>query len=261
MARTSIKSALDRAAAEMRVVVFASPEGALLGSEDALLATLGVSRSTLKQAARQLESEGLLRVKRGASGGYYGARPTEQTIQAVVSAYLETLEMDVGDVATVASILWVETVRRAAHIGGAETREWAQRFSKKVAAVRSTSSFDDVLELENQSRSAIFGLLNARYVELIFHINSAFGLRRSSVSTVVHDSLERRDFVNAWRKAKLVELDAIADADPELGTVAARNVRTIWNRYVAPTEATVARKATVSVQYNSGNHERGRRGI
>jgi len=57
--------------------VLAAKEGALIGSEESLIADLGVSRSTLRQAARLLEREGLLRVKRGINGGYYG-QPTDE---------------------------------------------------------------------------------------------------------------------------------------------------------------------------------------
>ena len=92
-------------AAVLRGIVLDAAPGTLLGSEDALVARLSVSRSTVRQIARLLEREGLLLVRRGINGGYYGARPTIGTIETTVSAYLETLDMDSQDLTTVASVL------------------------------------------------------------------------------------------------------------------------------------------------------------
>ena len=56
-------SAIELAAAGLRAAVLALPDGALLGGEEVLQRQLGISRPTLRQAARVLEREGLLRVR------------------------------------------------------------------------------------------------------------------------------------------------------------------------------------------------------
>ena len=53
----------------------AHEEGEPLGAEDALLARFGVSRPTLRQAAKVAEAERLISVRRGLRGGFYAARP------------------------------------------------------------------------------------------------------------------------------------------------------------------------------------------
>ena len=86
-----MKSAIDTAAANLRSIVHSAEEGALLGSEEALVTKLGVSRATVRQAARLVEREGLLRVRRGINGGYFAARPDAHSIKAAVSSHLERL--------------------------------------------------------------------------------------------------------------------------------------------------------------------------
>ena len=152
-------STLEVVKAKLREVVLSAKEGALIGSEESLIADLAVSRSTLRQAARLLEREGLLRVKRGINGGYYGSRPDEKTIQTAVSAYLGTLDMKYDDVTAVASSV------------------------------------------------------------------GRFPLAADRDGTPQH-----REFVRAWREAKLLELAAIEQGDVELGMMAARNGRNIWHR-------------------------------
>jgi len=75
----------------------------MLGSEDMLRQVLQVSRSTLRQVARLLEREGLLRVRRGIGGGYYSARPDLAGIKATISAHLQTLHVEPGDLTAVAA--------------------------------------------------------------------------------------------------------------------------------------------------------------
>ena len=62
---------------------------ALLGSLTEIAQQLGVGIVTVQQAARILEHEGLLAVRRGPGGGYYGKRPTEAMLERSIAAYLQ----------------------------------------------------------------------------------------------------------------------------------------------------------------------------
>ncbi len=196
------------------------------------MATLGVSRATIRQAARLLEREGLLRVRRGINGGYFGARPDIGTIETAVSAYLDTLDMDAEDVTVIASVLWIEVLRKAAGLRTMAAKAMAQSFRERVMAVRPNASFHEIAELEQESRTAIFELVKARYIELIFQINIAFAQKRFPATSVADDTPAHREFVHAWRNAKLMELEAISDGDPELGMMAARHIRNLWHQRV-----------------------------
>lgn len=236
------KSTIDAAAAQLRTIVLADAPGMLLGSEDALLARLGVSRSTVRQVARLLEREGLLLVKRGINGGYYGARPSIGTIETTVSAYLETLDMDSQDLTTVASVLWVEVMRRAAAAPKGSSLEMVEAMRRKIERLKPACSFSDISRLEQEFQRAVFELVNSRYIELIFQINTAFAQRRFTPPSLMDDTEAHRAFVQDWRQAKRLELSAIEDGDAELAAMAARHMRNIWHKRLwdLPGDASVA---------------------
>jgi DNA-binding GntR family transcriptional regulator len=222
------KTAIKVAAERLRAMSLAADVGVLLGSEDAMVARLGFSRSTVRQVARLLEREGLLKVRKGPNGGYFAARPDAETIQSTVSAYLETLEMDRKDVTAIASALWVEVVRKAAGNASDEARAVVEGFRKRVASLKPDASFDQVRKLDLESRKAIFDLTNSRYIELIFDINMAFATRTFPLPEETETS-EHMHFVRTWRDAKVMELAAIAEQDVELAAMAARYVRKVWH--------------------------------
>lgn len=241
--RSQSKITLTVAAERLRAIVLDSEEGAFIGSEEALIAKLGCARNTVRQVARLLEREGLLKVRRGINGGYFGSRPDAGTIEATVSAYLETLDMDAGDVTILASALWVEAVRKAAGADPAEAQAVADRLRTKVDALPADASFEQVRDLELLAQTEVFHLANSSYIKLIFDINVAFSRRRFPPSRVVDTrSPEHLEFVKKWKEARLLELNAIAIGDRELAVLAARYSRKVWHqriwqRFSFPAEA------------------------
>lgn len=226
------RTAIEIAALALRKIVLSRESGALIGSEDALTAMLGCSRSTVRQVARLLEREGLLRVRRGINGGYFGTRPDAGTIEAAVSSYLEALDVDSRDVTLVASALWVEAMRKAAIADRDEARALADRLSAKVKAVKNDAPFEKIRELELLIQSDIFGLANSAYIRLIFDINVAFSSRRFTEPTADDAHEEHLSFVRAWKDAKLLELSAIGQGDVELAAMAGQHSRKIWHRRI-----------------------------
>ncbi|HEX7873794.1 MAG TPA: hypothetical protein VF475_12845 [Sphingobium sp.] len=230
MTKLPSEPAVKVAADQLRTIVLDTEEGGFLGSEDALRARLGCSRNTLRQAARLLERDGFILVRRGINGGYFGARPDVSKVENVVSAYLETLDMDAEDVTAVASILWVEVMRRASAVGTEEAVEVAEKFRRKLKSVKPNATFAQVREFEQETRKAIFALARSRYIELIFNINIAFSQRGFPPRPMMDETPEHIEFVRKWRDAKTMELTAIAENDVRLGAMAARHIRELWHK-------------------------------
>jgi DNA-binding FadR family transcriptional regulator len=233
MSRRKGTAKIDVGVGVLRNMALDAESGALLGSEEALTAKLGISRATLRQAARLLEREGVLRVRRGISGGYFAARPSFNSVEYAFGAYLESLDVAVEDLTMVASLLWVEVVRKAAAAKTQDAKALAEHLLGKVHALRLDASWADVLEFDQYCRTAMFKLIKSRYVELIFNVNIAFGHRRGFRRASDRDGTrEHLEFVRAWREATMMELRAITEGDQELAVMAARYMRDLWHRRV-----------------------------
>jgi len=233
MSRSNRPSSIHSTACALRKMSLESENGALLGGEGALVAKIGASRATLRQAARLLEREGLLKVRRGIQGGYFAARPGFNTIEYAVAACLESLDVDPEDITCVTSVLWVEVMRKAAGVRTEKAKALAEHFCGKVEAVRPDASWNDVLEITVDFRSAIIELVKSRYLELILNINVAATYQKAPPKPAdSYDTSAHREFVRAWRGAMLMELKAISEGDQELAVMAARHARDLWHRRV-----------------------------
>lgn len=203
--------------------------GEFLGSEDVLRQRLGCSRNTLRQAARLLERDGVIRVKRGINGGYFGSRLTTLDVEDVVSGYLETLDMGMDDVTVVTSVLWVEVLRKASSTKSPEAKELARKYKNKLKTLKATATFADIRKFELETRGLIFKIAKCPYIELIFNISTRYSRSNYKDNPDLDATLDHLEFVQAWRDAKFMELTAIGESDPELGIMAARHIRAIWH--------------------------------
>jgi GntR family transcriptional repressor for pyruvate dehydrogenase complex len=83
-----VKQAVD--ALRQRILAMSGTEETFLGSEEQLIATLGVSRPTFRQAARLLEHELLLKIKRGIGGGFFAQPPSAQAVSRMAAIFLNS---------------------------------------------------------------------------------------------------------------------------------------------------------------------------
>ncbi|MBM7369253.1 FadR/GntR family transcriptional regulator [Gordonia hydrophobica] len=90
----------DRVAAELRRQFIRGeiPEGTMLPPESELMAQFGVSRPTLREAFRVLESESLIEIRRGVHGGARVSRPDRETLARYAGLILEYEGVSLKDV-------------------------------------------------------------------------------------------------------------------------------------------------------------------
>lgn len=65
------------------------PVGEVLGNQVELMRRYGVSRSTLREAVRQIERHGVARMRRGVNGGLVIQQPARDSVVLSVASYLE----------------------------------------------------------------------------------------------------------------------------------------------------------------------------
>jgi DNA-binding FadR family transcriptional regulator len=98
--RLRVPKTAELVAAELRrrIVRGDLKEGDLLPPEASLMRSFGVSRPTLREAFRVLESESLLTVRRGAHGGAQVHVPGEESAARYLTMVLEHRSADAADV-------------------------------------------------------------------------------------------------------------------------------------------------------------------
>lgn len=165
-------SASRRTAATLREeIIRQKTERAWLGSEQQLLDRLGVSRPTLRQAARILEAEQLLEVRRGVNGGFFGKRPSPDGVAHMASVVLRSQSASQGDAARTLGAVQM-AVAGAATSASAKARE---SFASTAAEGDHTSIARGFAELSGSPTSV---LLTEVLSQLVARPGSDEGVRR-----------------------------------------------------------------------------------
>jgi GntR family transcriptional regulator, transcriptional repressor for pyruvate dehydrogenase complex len=230
MAKRFTHGSVSNAAAQLRAVSMLACAGDYLGNEEELQLKFKTSRATIRQAARIVEREGLLAVKRGHKGGYFSSRPSIKNVEEQISNYLELLDIKLADLTAVASALWAQAVGMAAVAPKKQNPTALLALRDRLEKIGGGAKFEDVLALEEESRTAIFDLIESQYIAFVFQLNASLARRALTLPPAGSADLlpAHEKFVLDWKRAKLLELEAVFLGDQELGRLAALRVRAIW---------------------------------
>jgi GntR family transcriptional regulator, transcriptional repressor for pyruvate dehydrogenase complex len=209
-----------KTAEKLRRLSMARQEGELLGSEEELIAELGVSRPTLRQALAQVIQENLIAVRRGVGGGYFACVPNSMTVSRMAAIYLQSRKLHLPDILQALKPLRTEIAglatlasRTAAHVELTKFIETEETDLKGVKPV----SYRGFLTGEREF-GRIIGEMAKNHVLNLF-LNIVYDLapftRRDEDVWVNHP--ER---VEAYRRQRLQMARAIRDGDDEIAKVA-----------------------------------------
>src|SRR3546814_12769714 len=118
----------SRTARALADLSLAAAPGDHLGAEDDLLQRFGVSRPTLRQAAKLVERDRLISIRRGIKGGYFAERPDARDAIQSLARFLRLRGATPGDVIQV-----TRPVAEEAAVAAAERRGPAE--SERCKAV------------------------------------------------------------------------------------------------------------------------------
>jgi GntR family transcriptional regulator, transcriptional repressor for pyruvate dehydrogenase complex len=209
-------------------------DGSFLGSEDEISRRFGLSKPTLRQAARLLEHRELLVVKRGVNGGYYARRPSANAVAAAAAAYLMTRGTSHRQIIQFAQMYNVETARLAAGSRDEALREAlasvVERADGEDPERQSAVAF---LSSDDALAGAIVALTENPMLGLVHRI--AFDVGALQTRNSFAEAPQRRV---QWRNARLAVARAVLRGDPEQAAAAAEAANSLVTEWLrAPDSA------------------------
>ncbi|WP_159977697.1 MULTISPECIES: GntR family transcriptional regulator [unclassified Novosphingobium] len=192
----------------LRERIFAAAPGALIGSLHALARSLEVGIVTLQQAARVLEHEGLLEVRRGPGGGYYGARPDDAALERAFDAYLRVHPATWEEALDMTSLLFNELAAAAA---GCRDADLLGDLRMMAGQVETCASDADLGAFEFAFQELLFRMVRRPLFEMLTRVTLHYATSRSNapVRTLEHD-------METWKAGRRRIIAAILAHDAAL---------------------------------------------
>lgn len=199
---------MQATAEALRELILSQASGTQIGSLPDLASKLDVGIVTVQQAARILEHEGLLEVRRGPGGGYFGVRPDGAALERSVAAYLRVHGEAYRDVADMMSLLDTELMPAAACCQDESLRRELKRLLPRIEACNSTGAR---IELEEEIHRVVFRMVQRPLFELLARVTTQ--VARSQNAPPLFPGPEGETF---WKQSRCRIVGAILDRDPGL---------------------------------------------
>lgn len=202
------RQVVRNAADSLRRRILASPPGEQIGSLPTLARELAVGIVTIQQAARILEHEGILEVRRGPGGGYYGRRPEMADLERMLSAYLCGEPGSWREILDITSLLFNRLCAAAARC---EDMRLHGALQEVRAQIDGCDSMQKLGLLEGRLQDILFQMVSQPLFELLTRValGSARDVERDGILSSTFD-------LAVWRRGRLRIIDAIAGRDPAL---------------------------------------------
>lgn len=169
---------VTRTARELARISLGSNEGAFIGAEDDLLSRLGVSRPTLRQAAKIVENDRLLSVRRGIKGGFYACRPDAADAIRTLSRYLRMKGGTLSDILVVSRLVAEEAAARACASLDPDLRTRLEAF---LARTGENDTPATIIKAEAELVQIVSEMSGNPAIELVMAIGFSFGMEEHEI--------------------------------------------------------------------------------
>lgn len=144
---TTLPKASDLVVTEFRrrILELGLPVGSRLPSELELAEEFGLGRVTIREALRILERDGLVRTKRGPTGGSFVSHPDVDQVSQAVAMLLRLMGPTLGAFAEYRLTLEPKIAELAAQNASQDQKDHLLRVAREHITVESTASFHDEL--------------------------------------------------------------------------------------------------------------------
>lgn len=205
---------VSRTARELARISLDAEEGEFLGAEDELLVRLGVSRPTLRQAAKIVENDRLLDVRRGIKGGFYANRPDATDAIRTLARFLRLKGAHLADILVVSRLVSEEAAVRACSCRDPALQLRLERFMEQIDESDSPNA---LIKAESELVEIISQMSRNPAIELVMAIGFSFGMEEREVG--LYRSHEHREIARGLQRQIC---SAILDRDEEIARVIMR---------------------------------------
>jgi GntR family transcriptional repressor for pyruvate dehydrogenase complex len=192
----------------LRERIFACPPDEQIDSLPEIARTLGVGIVTVQQAARILEHEGILAVRRGPGGGYYGRRPDLADLERVLRGYMRSDPASWKEVLDITSLLFNQLCAAAARCPDQARRNDLRSVAKHIAEA---SDLAQLAGLESELQNVLFRMVNRPLFELLTRVALS-----SAPTTQSHEKSLSIFGLKQWQDSRRRIITAILQEDPDL---------------------------------------------
>jgi GntR family transcriptional regulator, transcriptional repressor for pyruvate dehydrogenase complex len=203
--RQLVQATTDR----LRELIYANQPDQLIGTLPDLARMLGVGIVTVQQAARILEHEGVLDVRRGPGGGYYGRRPDAAALERSLAAFMRMQPHSWEEALDMTSLLFNELCAAAAGSGDPALQPELQRFKARVDQCACEADMGD---LEQDFQDLLFRMVDRPLFELLTRVTLRFGSSRPMSEPIYRDAAA----IEGWKAGRHRIIDAILRRDEAL---------------------------------------------
>tara|TARA_R110000824_G_scaffold37553_5_gene115515 strand:+ start:8241 stop:8951 length:711 start_codon:yes stop_codon:yes gene_type:complete len=198
----------SRTARELVDMSLAAAPGDYLGAENDLLEKFGISRPTLRQAAKMVERDRLISVRRGTKGGFFAARPDAKDAIQSLTRFLRLRGANLGNVMQVTRPVLEEAADAAAKLRTAADVAELKVF---VEAIGECEGSRELIASEVKMAQLIARISGNPVIELVMEIGYSFGLGERDIG--LYGDPERRA---RSRELQRGLLNAIIDGDADV---------------------------------------------
>ncbi|HUD92695.1 FadR/GntR family transcriptional regulator [Sphingobium sp.] len=171
------RTLVARVARKLAALSLGYEDGAYLGAEDELLERLGVSRPTLRQAAKIAESERMISVRRGTRGGFYATRPDVSDSIRALNRYLRLSGVTVRELTVINSVS-EEAAQLAARCEDDSKRARLAEMMAQVPHLQGARAF---MDFDIDFLRLIAGMSGNPVVEVLIAMSYSFGMEEQGI--------------------------------------------------------------------------------
>lgn len=223
-------SLIQKIVDELRELSLNSPEGSCLGLESDLVERFGVSIPTFRHAAKIVEHDNWLSLRRGRNGGFYASRPQLRDVLEGPALFMKTQSATIEHVFELTRLILLSAAASAAVCDDVDLRNKLQAMHDDLAAPPSTPQTSaDMRASARYLNRLVCEMSGNPALLLALDIAFAFGAYHPD-----HNLYEgRADRIKTYREYQYRLADAVLARDPDRAMLASFRISELLAGWLA----------------------------